>query len=35
VVLNPSALSGPAAEAAEKARELESQGKVTLRTDQT
>jgi hypothetical protein len=35
VVLNPGALSGPAAEAAEKARELGSQGKVTLRTDQT
>jgi hypothetical protein len=35
VVLNPSGLTGPAAESAEKARELAAQGKVTLRTDQT
>lgn len=35
VVLNPSALTGPNAEAKVKADELAAQGKVTLRTDQT
>lgn len=35
VLLNPGALTGPAAESAEKARELGAMGKVTLRTDQT